>query len=77
MLASATPPVQEMVRHGENGLLFDFFDVDNLVAQANQVLDNPDEFRHLGKAGVETIHRKYSLDACLPRMVELYEKLLP
>jgi glycosyltransferase involved in cell wall biosynthesis len=72
VLASDTAPVAEMIRHGENGLLFDFFDVDRAVEQAHQVLDNLDDHRHLGKAGIETIHAKYSLDVCLPKLVQLY-----
>jgi len=44
LLASATPPVTEVVRHGENGLLFDFFDHQALAAQAIDVLARPEAY---------------------------------
>jgi glycosyltransferase involved in cell wall biosynthesis len=73
VLASDTPPVREMVRHGENGLLAEFFDIDRFVDQAEKVLNSPGEFRPLGQAGIEMIRSQYSLDVCLPRMLHLYE----
>jgi len=73
VLASNTAPVREMIRPGENGLLVDFFDVEGLADQANKVLDAPLDFKHLGRAGVEMIRERYSLDVCLPRMLALYE----
>jgi glycosyltransferase involved in cell wall biosynthesis len=38
VLGSATAPVQEMIRDGENGYLFDFFDREQLVESAVRVL---------------------------------------
>ncbi len=74
ILASRTEPVQEMIEEGKNGLLVDFFDVDGFVEKANQVLDDPQAFRHLGEAGTQMITEQYSLDVCLPRMLELYQE---
>ncbi len=74
VLASDTAPVREMVRHGQNGLLADFFDVEGFAALAGQVLDDPAAYRPLGQAGVEMIRDRYSLDVCLPRMLDLYEE---
>jgi glycosyltransferase involved in cell wall biosynthesis len=76
ILASNTAPVQEMIQHEQNGLLVDFFDIDGFVEQANKVLDAPRAFKHLGAAGAEMIRERYSLDVCLPRMLELYEEVL-
>ena len=72
--ASDTAPVREMVRHEHNGLLADFFDVEGFAAQAGRVLDDPAAFRPLGLAGVEMIRDRYSLEVCLPRMLDLYEE---
>ena len=74
VLASNTEPVQEMIRHGENGLLADFFDVDGFTAQALEVLEAPEAFRHLGEAGAAMIEQDYSLEVCLPRMLDLYKR---
>jgi glycosyltransferase involved in cell wall biosynthesis len=73
ILASNTAPVREMIEHGKNGLLVDFFDVDGFTETADRVLKAPQEYRHLGAAGVEMIRSRYSLEVCLPQMLKLYE----
>lgn len=74
VLASDTGPVREVVRDGETGLLVDFFDVEGLAQKALRVLDRPEDFRHLGQAGVRLVDEKYSLDRVVPQMVELYRR---
>jgi glycosyltransferase involved in cell wall biosynthesis len=74
VLASDTAPVREVVTHGQNGLLADFFDVDGLAATAGRVLDAPEQYRPLGAAGVELIRQRYSMDACMPRTTAMYEQ---
>ncbi len=76
VLASDTAPVREMIEHGKNGLLVDFFDVDTLVQTAEAVLDDPQRFRHLGAAGMEMVRSQYNLDLCLSEMLKLYEEVL-
>ena len=76
VLASNTEPVCEIINHGENGLLGDFFDVDGLAEAANRVLDAPQEYKHLGQAGMSLIREKYSTEVCLPQMVQLYQEAL-
>ena len=73
VLASRTAPVCEVIDHERNGLLADFFDVEGLADQACRVLDDPPAFKPLGEAGIELVREKYSLDVCLPRLVNLYE----
>ena len=73
VLASDTAPVRELIRDGENGLLADFFDVEAMADRMEEVLNNPQDYRHLGKNGVEMIRDGYSLEACLPRMLHLYQ----
>jgi glycosyltransferase involved in cell wall biosynthesis len=72
VLASDTPPVREMIEHERNGLLAGFYDVDALVQMALDVLDDPEAFRPLGRAGVEMIEENYSLSTRLPMMLDLY-----
>jgi glycosyltransferase involved in cell wall biosynthesis len=76
VLASDTAPVREMIQHEKNGLLVDFFDIEGLTKAASQVLDHPQDFKHLGQAGCEMIQSRYSLEVCLPRMLELYQEAL-
>jgi glycosyltransferase involved in cell wall biosynthesis len=43
VLGSATAPVDEVIRDGENGFLFDFFDKEQLVERAVDILGQPEE----------------------------------
>ncbi len=74
VLASATAPVKEMVRHEVNGLLVDFFDVEGMTELANRVLDDPAAYRPLGVAAAASIRERYSMDVTLPQMLSLYEE---
>jgi len=76
VLASDTPPVREMIKHEENGLLTDFFDIDRWCDLAGNVLDKPQDYKHLGRAGTRMIQERFSLDVCLPQMLALYEDAL-
>ena len=76
VLASDTAPVREMIQHEKNGLLVDFFDARAMADVAQTVLDSPGDFKHLGAAGARMIQERYSLDACLPKMLELYEEVV-
>jgi len=74
VLVSSTPPVCEMIRDGENGLLANFFDTDEMADKAIKVLRDPAAYRPLGRAAEEGIIRDYSLEAVLPRMLAMYEE---
>jgi glycosyltransferase involved in cell wall biosynthesis len=74
ILASDTAPVREMIQHGDNGLLTDFFDVERMAQTATEVLDQPEDYKHLGRRGTEMIRNRYSLEVCLPQMRGLYEE---
>lgn len=73
VLGSDTAPVQEMIRPGENGLLANFFDPEEFANKAIEVLKDPAAFRPLGRSAEQMIVEKYSLDAVLPSMLQLYE----
>jgi glycosyltransferase involved in cell wall biosynthesis len=73
VLASATTPVVEMIRDGENGLLANFFEPDEFAAKAVRVLRDPSAHRPLGRAAEQMIEQRYSLRAVLPQMRRLYE----
>lgn len=75
VLASDTAPVQEMIRHGENGLLAGFFDVDRFVELALDALDHPERHAPLRERAHAMIRDEYALDRVLPRMLKLYERM--
>lgn len=75
VLASNTAPVQEVITHGEDGLLVDFFDVEGFAAQALAVLRDPGDYRPVGERAAQVIRERYALDVCLPRIKDLFEKV--
>jgi glycosyltransferase involved in cell wall biosynthesis len=77
VVASATAPVTEVIEHEANGLLFDFFDGDALVAGVCRLLDDAELRRALGTAGRRTVVAHYDLaTVCLPAQRRLIADLL-
>ncbi|MEZ5100609.1 MAG: glycosyltransferase [Thermoleophilia bacterium] len=74
VLGSDTAPVREVIRHNENGLLRDFFDVDGLTATALEVLEAPEDYADVREAAVRTVRERYALEVVMPRMLALYER---
>ena len=72
VLATDTAPVREVIRHGENGLLADFFDVEGLAAQACRVLKDPSTYRSLSTAGRTLVDERYSVDKTFPKHWDLF-----
>ncbi|MBP8300180.1 MAG: glycosyltransferase [Planctomycetes bacterium] len=72
LVASATPPVQEVIEDGSNGLLFDFFDTKALVQHVASVLADPIGHQPLAVRARESVVARYDLKTyCLPRQIEL------
>jgi glycosyltransferase involved in cell wall biosynthesis len=76
VVASRTAPVCELIEHGKNGLLADFYDVEGLAEQVLHVLRSPLEHRRLGRAGMELIRDSYAVGKTLPQMLSLYRRVL-
>lgn len=76
VIGSRTAPVQEMIRDGENGILVDFFNQDELVEAVTRVLNNPEQMRGLRENARQTIVTQYDLKSiCLPRQMNLFQEL--
>lgn len=72
VVASRTQPVEEVIEHGTNGLLFDFFDTKTLTTQMVDVLQQPQHYSAIGKNARNTILERYDLKTrCLPLQTEL------
>src|SRR5690348_15228299 len=78
VVASATPPVAEIIDHGRNGLLVDFFDHEALADTVIEALSQPKSaFAGVRRAARETVITNYDRDTiCLPRLVNLIESLV-
>jgi len=75
--ASATAPVTEVIQHEVDGLLFDFFDRDALVASVCRLLEDGELSSALSAAGRKTVVERYDLaQRCLPAQARLMRDLL-
>ncbi len=77
VIGSATPPVQDVIVDGHNGLLVDFFDHRGLAALVAKVLEDPGAYRSLRTAARRTVVEDFDLQGvCLPRQLALVDQLL-
>jgi len=67
MLGSATPPVEEVIAHGENGWLCDFNDPADIADKAVAMLADRASLQHLRQRARETVLERYELKDCLAR----------
>ena len=75
IVASRTAPVEEVMRHGEHGLLVDFFSTAELAARVEELFRNRELASRLGAAARQVVVNDFDLKAkCLPRLVELCER---
>ena len=72
VVGSRTPPVEEVISHGRNGLLVDFHDVDGIANAVAGALAVPERFGPLRRAAREAVRTRYDLHlVCLPAWLEL------
>jgi glycosyltransferase involved in cell wall biosynthesis len=77
IVGSATPPVLEVMRDGENGLTVDFFDHQRLAARVEAALESPREMQVLRRGARETALARYDLRrVLLPRWLALFDDLI-
>jgi glycosyltransferase involved in cell wall biosynthesis len=77
VVGSKTPPVQEVIEHGVNGLLVDFFDTKQLANQVVEILANPEKFNDIRINARKTVVERYDLHSiCLPKQIALIEDLV-
>lgn len=72
IIASNTPPVSEVMKDNHNGLLTDFFDIDQLVEKIEYALNNKDKMQTIRENARNTILENYSIEKTLIK----YEKLI-
>jgi len=77
VIGSRTPPVEEVVSDGVNGLLTDFFDTRELAAHVDDALQRQDQLKPLREAARRMVLERYDLKrVCLPAQRRLVEALL-
>ncbi|WP_288587253.1 glycosyltransferase family 4 protein [uncultured Methylobacterium sp.] len=71
VVGSATPPVEEVIRHGENGLLVDFFSRRDIAEAVVSVLADPAAVAPVRAAARETALAYDLARVCLPAHLRL------
>jgi glycosyltransferase involved in cell wall biosynthesis len=75
VVGSRTPPVEEIVTDGENGLLVDFFSPSAIAEAVIEAVCQGDGYAKLRRRARETILGRYDLATCLPRQIGLLERV--
>jgi len=76
IIGSATPPVEEVIEDGQNGLLCDFFSPRDIADRVDHVLDDPDRMRSLGEEARRHIIEHYDVKDKLAEYEKLWQRLL-
>jgi glycosyltransferase involved in cell wall biosynthesis len=76
VVGSRTPPVEEVIQDGANGLLVDFFSPEAIAERVDEALRRPQELAPLRQAARRTVLERYDLKSvCLPAQRKLVEGL--
>ncbi len=75
VVGSATPPVREVVRDGENGLLAPFNDPAAIAARVVEAIERREALTRLRAAARETVLERYALARCLPAQLRLVDAM--
>jgi glycosyltransferase involved in cell wall biosynthesis len=76
VVASDTAPVREVLKHGETGLLADFFSPREIAALVERVLNQPERHKHLGLLARAEVVRDYDATRSVARYLQLIDRLL-
>ncbi|MGO9446916.1 MAG: glycosyltransferase family 4 protein [Thiobacillaceae bacterium] len=75
VIGSRTAPVEEVIRHGENGLLVDLFSHEAIAEQVVSALEDPGAYESLRENARRTVVDSYDLHSiCLPAQVGLLKE---
>ena len=74
VIGSATAPVQEVITHGVNGTLVDFFDIAAWSQALIKALAHPEQFQTLRQAARQTALDHYDQRHLLPKMIDFVER---
>jgi glycosyltransferase involved in cell wall biosynthesis len=76
IVGSRTPPVEEVLRDGENGLMVDFFKPEEIVQQVVRIFEHPDRMEDLRIAARQTVLDNYELEKCIAGQITLIKNLI-
>ncbi|WP_338462431.1 glycosyltransferase [Synechococcus elongatus IITB7] len=75
VIGSKTAPLEEVIQHGHNGLLVDYFQTTELVEAVKEIFQHPDRYERIRQAARQTIVEGYDLRYSLQRQQALIQAL--
>jgi glycosyltransferase involved in cell wall biosynthesis len=77
IVGSRTPPLQEVIHHGGNGLLVDFFSPQEIADRVVDALEDQHAFASIRRNARQTVLDRYDLRTiCLPAHLRLLNTLV-
>lgn len=76
VVGSQNAPVNEVIKHNQNGCLVPFFDIEALVKQTRELLGDPKRAQQLGLAARQTVLDKYDVASCTAHWKALILKMV-
>jgi len=76
VLASRLGAMQEVVREGHTGLLFDPGDAADLASTVERAWSQPERMRSLGERGRKEYETKYTAATNYHQLLEIYQQVL-
>lgn len=74
IIGSRTAPVEEVITHGETGVLVDFFSPEEVAAAVVRALEKPEEMWPMREAARRLVRERYDLHRiCLPKHLALVD----
>ena len=73
IVASNTVPLHEAITDNVNGMLFDFFDFNELSNLVIKLLNEPCLRNHLGNNARDFASKNYDIKLCLKKQIEWIE----
>ena len=71
LVSSATPPVEEVIEDGVNGLLANFQAPEQIAERIEEALEKPELRARLGRAARATVIERYELKDCMRKLVNM------
>jgi len=75
VIGSDTAPVREVIKHGHNGLLVDFFSPSDLASAVKEMLDQPNTAKIYGHNARNTVLRNYDMNECLDKQIAVLKMI--
>ena len=75
VIGSRTPPLEEVITHGRNGILCGFFDINGIADAVVDALTHPNRYQPVREAGRRTVIERFDMrTVCLPAWLALLDQ---